>query len=95
LIGTTHLVCTAILRSEHFLKFISGEFTVPENLREESPPDRLTTVHRYNGTPPIRMAQEVMTAACADDLKAQGSKDLYQVGTGDGRKSTHQETATR
>jgi hypothetical protein len=88
-------VSKTVVCLKYFLEFVPGELTVSEDLSKESAPDRLTLVHGYNRAPPVWMPQEMMTSPCANDFKTKFPKGFDKLGTSDGRKCTHEETATR
>jgi hypothetical protein len=82
-------------RSEYFLEFLPGEFTISQNLSKESSPNRFAAVYRYDCAPAILMAQEMVTALRTDNFKTKFPKGFDKLRTSDGRQSTHDEIATR
>lgn len=77
------------------MDILPGEFAISQDLSKESAPNRLATVYRYDCAPAIWMAQETVTALHPDHFKTKFPKGFNKLGTSDGRKSAHEETATR
>ena len=84
-----------VVRSDSVLKFFSGEFTIPENLGEESATDALATVHWHHCAPSVGVTEEVVTSLDPDDFKAKAPKCLDELHAVEGGKRAHAMTATR
>ncbi len=61
------------------MELIPGEFAISQDLSEESTPNRLAAVYRYDGTPAIWMAQEMVTALRADYFKTKFPKGFDKL----------------
>jgi len=70
-------------QSEYFLELVPGEFTISQDLRKESTPNRLAAVYRYDCAPAIWMAQEMVTALRTDHFKTKFPKSFDKLGTSD------------
>ena len=52
-LGLSRLLFNALARSDFFLDIFSGDFTIPENLGNESATDGLATMDGNHGAPAI------------------------------------------
>ena len=66
-------------RLEYFLEIIPREFAISQDLSKESTSNRLAAMHRYNRAPPIRMAQEMVTALRTNDFKTKLPKGFDKL----------------
>ncbi len=79
--GPRRLVASkTAVRLKYFLEVVPGEVTVLEDLSKESGPNRLTLVYGDNRAPPILMAQEMVTAPCANNFKTKFPKGFDKLG---------------
>ena len=70
-------------RSKYFLEPIPGEFAISQDLSKESTPNHLAPVYRYDCTPAIWLAQEMVTALRTDHFETKFPKGFDKLGTSD------------
>ena len=85
----------ALVRSDFFLDIFSGDFTIPENLGNESATDGLAAMDGNHGTPAIGVTVEVMAPLDPNEIKTKAPKRLEELGAVKCGNCAHAMTATR
>ena len=89
------VVFHALVRSDLFPDIFSGDFTIPENLGEESATDGFAAMDGNHRAPAVGVTEEVMASLDANEIKAKATKRLDKLGAVKCGKCAHAMTATR
>ena len=89
------VVFHALVRSDFFLNIFSGNFTITENLGDESAADGLAAMYGNYGAATVGMTEEVMAPFDPNEIKTEATKRLDELGTVWCGKCAHAMTATR
>jgi len=81
--------------SQRLSQIGAGDLAVAQNLRQQAGADGFTAMNWRHGATSIVMAEEMMTAFDADNLKAHPPQRPEQLRTADRRKRAHAGTRTR
>ena len=66
-------------RSDFVLNFVPGDFTIPENLGEDSATDAFAAVDWDNSASSVGVTEEVVTSLDPDDFKVKAPKRLDEL----------------
>ncbi len=83
------------IRSDLFLDIFPGEFTIPENLGDESAADGLAAMDRNHGASSVGVAEKVMASLDSNKIKTKAAKRLDELDAVKCGKGAHAMTATR
>ncbi len=76
-------------------EYLFGDFTIPENLSNESATDGFAAMDWNYGTPAIWVTEEVMASLDPNEIKTKATKCRDELGTVKCGKCAHAMTATR
>ena len=77
------------------LQFLTGDFTVTENLCDEAATDCFATMDGNDCASTVSVTQEMMAAANADDLEPKMTKSPNELSARQCREVAHAVMATR
>ena len=84
-----------LVRSDFFLDIFSGDFTIPENLGNESATDGLAAMNGNHGAPAVGVTEKVMAPIDPNEIETKATKCLEELGGVKCGKCAHAMTATR
>jgi len=88
-------VLHALVRLDFFSDIFPGDFTIPENLGNESTTDGLAAMDWHHGATAVGVTEEMMASIDPNEIKTKATKRLDELGAVKCGKCAHAMTATR
>ena len=84
-----------LIPSDFLLNVFPADFTVAENLGEESASDGLTAMNGNHRAPTVGVTEKVVASLDPNEVKTKVTKRFDELGARECRKCAHAMTATR
>jgi hypothetical protein len=85
----------SLVRLDFLLDIFPCDFTIPENLREESAADRFAAMDGNYSATTVGVTQEVVASLDSDEVETKATKRLDELIAVECRKCAHAMTAMR